>query len=61
MLTAAIPAARSAQAPSEQAAEALAQLARAGIPVGEFALGQPSLDEVFIALTSNDSHRKSHS
>ena len=58
MLTAAIPAARSAQAPSEQAAEALAQLARAGIPVGEFALGQPSLDEVFIALTSNDSHRK---
>ncbi|MGA8462446.1 MAG: ATP-binding cassette domain-containing protein [Streptosporangiaceae bacterium] len=61
MLTAAIPAARSAQAPSEQAAEALAQLARAGIPVGEFALGQPSLDEVFIALTSNDSRRKSHS
>ena len=60
-LTAAIPAARSAQAPSEQATEALAQLARAGIPVGEFALGQPSLDEVFIALTSNDSHRKRYS
>jgi ABC-2 type transport system ATP-binding protein len=61
MLTAAIPAARSAQTPSEQAAEALTQLARAGIPVGEFALGQPSLDEVFIALTSNDSHRKGDS
>jgi ABC-2 type transport system ATP-binding protein len=61
MLTAAISAARSAQAPSEQAAAALAQLRRAGINVGEFALGQPSLDEVFIALTSNDSHRKRNS
>ena len=61
MLTAPIAAARSAQAPSEQAAEVLAQLARAGIPVGEFALGQPSLDEVFIALTSNDSRRKGDS
>ncbi|HEY2077968.1 MAG TPA: ATP-binding cassette domain-containing protein [Streptosporangiaceae bacterium] len=61
MLTAAIPAAGSAQAPSEQATDALAQLASAGIPVGEFALGQPSLDDVFIALTSNDSHRKRYS
>jgi ABC-2 type transport system ATP-binding protein len=26
-------------------------LARAGITVGEFALGQPSLNEVFLALT----------
>ena len=56
MLTAAIPAGRSAQAPSEQAAEALAQLARAGITVAEFALGQPSLDEVFLSLTGKDNH-----
>jgi len=61
MLTAAIPAARSAPAPSEQAAAALALLARAGISVGEFALGQPSLDEVFIALTSSDSNTERHS
>jgi ABC-2 type transport system ATP-binding protein len=61
MLTAAIPANGSAQAPSEQATGALAQLASAGIPVGEFTLGQPSLDEVFIALTSNDSHAKRNS
>ncbi|MFD3680350.1 ATP-binding cassette domain-containing protein [Streptomyces sp. NPDC058613] len=33
------------------AAEALAELARAGIVVDTFALGQPSLDEVFLALT----------
>ncbi|MFG2329983.1 ATP-binding cassette domain-containing protein [Streptomyces sp. NPDC048604] len=36
---------------SEQAARALAELARAGITVDNFALGQPSLDEVFLALT----------
>jgi ABC-2 type transport system ATP-binding protein len=35
----------------EQAARALAELARAGIVVDDFALGQPSLDEVFLALT----------
>ncbi len=61
MLTATIPAARSAQAPSEQAAEALAHLTHAGITVGEFAFGQPSLDEVFLALTSNDSTREKES
>jgi ABC-2 type transport system ATP-binding protein len=27
------------------------ELGRAGVTVGEFALGQPSLDEVFLALT----------
>ncbi len=37
----------------EQAAEALAALARNGIAVAEFALGQPSLDEVFLALTGH--------
>ncbi|MEU2548093.1 ATP-binding cassette domain-containing protein [Streptomyces roseolus] len=36
---------------AEQAAHALAELARAGITVDDFALGQPSLDEVFLALT----------
>ena len=30
---------------------ALAELARAGVALSEFALGQPSLDEVFLALT----------
>jgi ABC-2 type transport system ATP-binding protein len=37
----------------ERVGEALAELARAGIVVGEFALGQPSLDEVFLALTGH--------
>ncbi|MEE1941163.1 ATP-binding cassette domain-containing protein [Streptomyces sp. TRM 70361] len=36
---------------AEQASRALAELARAGITVDSFALGQPSLDEVFLALT----------
>ncbi|RST14383.1 ATP-binding cassette domain-containing protein [Streptomyces sp. WAC05374] len=36
---------------AEQAARALAELARAGVMVDDFALGQPSLDEVFLALT----------
>jgi ABC-2 type transport system ATP-binding protein len=51
LLTAMLPAARSGQSPSEQAAAAVTELGRAGIAVGEFALGQPSLDEVFLALT----------
>ncbi|OEV02776.1 ATP-binding cassette domain-containing protein [Streptomyces oceani] len=36
---------------AEQASRALAELASAGIIVDTFALGQPSLDEVFLALT----------
>ncbi|MFD5039884.1 ATP-binding cassette domain-containing protein [Streptomyces sp. NPDC058378] len=36
---------------AEQAAQALAELARCGIHVDNFSLGQPSLDEVFLALT----------
>ncbi|WP_418958151.1 ATP-binding cassette domain-containing protein [Streptomyces tritici] len=36
---------------AQQAARALSELARAGITVDNFALGQPSLDEVFLALT----------
>jgi ABC-2 type transport system ATP-binding protein len=35
----------------DRAGPALAELARAGIPVSDFSLGQPSLDEVFFALT----------
>ncbi|KUL22850.1 ATP-binding cassette domain-containing protein [Streptomyces regalis] len=41
---------------AEQAARALAELARTGITVDNFSLGQPSLDEVFLALTGHDTH-----
>ncbi|HEX5202642.1 MAG TPA: ATP-binding cassette domain-containing protein [Actinoplanes sp.] len=37
---------------AEQASRALALLADAGIVVDDFSLGQPSLDEVFLALTA---------
>ncbi|MEV0881191.1 ATP-binding cassette domain-containing protein [Micromonospora echinofusca] len=36
-----------------QAGRALGDLARAGIVVDDFSLGQPSLDEVFLALTDH--------
>nr|WP_231687022.1 ATP-binding cassette domain-containing protein [Bacillus sp. JCM 19034] len=36
---------------SERAAQALVELAKAGITVTDFSLGQPSLDEVFLTLT----------
>jgi ABC-2 type transport system ATP-binding protein len=36
---------------AEQASRALHELANAGITVDNFSLGQPSLDEVFLALT----------
>ncbi|MEW2451350.1 ATP-binding cassette domain-containing protein [Streptomyces parvulus] len=39
---------------ADQAAKALGELARAGITVDSFSLGQPSLDEVFLALTGHD-------
>ena len=38
---------------AERAAFALGELARAGVSVTNFALGQPSLDEVFLALTGH--------
>jgi ABC-2 type transport system ATP-binding protein len=38
---------------AEQASEAVAALVAAGIAVAGFALGQPSLDEVFLALTGH--------
>ena len=37
----------------EQAAEALGELARSNIAVASFSLGQPTLDEVFLALTGH--------
>ncbi|MEG8276348.1 ATP-binding cassette domain-containing protein [Streptomyces sp. AHA2] len=44
---------------AEQASRALGELARAGITVDNFSLGQPSLDEVFLALTGHDTHDSS--
>ncbi len=37
----------------ERAAPALAELSRSGVAITDFALGQPSLDEVFLALTGH--------
>jgi ABC-2 type transport system ATP-binding protein len=46
------PAALSAPcADADQAAEAVGELSRSGIGVANFSLGQPTLDEVFLALT----------
>ncbi|MEU5978234.1 ATP-binding cassette domain-containing protein [Streptomyces sp. NPDC047315] len=47
----------SGQDSAEQAGRALAELARAGITVDNFSLGQPSLDEVFLALTDKGAQR----
>jgi ABC-2 type transport system ATP-binding protein len=48
------PAALSAPvADAERAAEAVAELNRAGLGLASFALAQPSLDEVFLALTGH--------
>jgi ABC-2 type transport system ATP-binding protein len=38
-------------AETERGAEVVAELSRSGIGVADFSLGQPSLDEVFLALT----------
>ena len=43
----------SACADADRAAEAVAGLTRAGISIADFSLGQPSLDEVFMALTGH--------
>ena len=40
-------------ADGDRAAEAVAELARAGVRIAGFSLGQPSLDEVFLALTGH--------
>jgi ABC-2 type transport system ATP-binding protein len=48
------PAALSCSCPdTERAAEAMATLARSGIRIADFSMGQPSLDEVFLALTGH--------
>jgi ABC-2 type transport system ATP-binding protein len=48
------PAALSAScADTDKAAEAIAALSRSGIGIADFSLGQPSLDEVFLALTGH--------
>jgi ABC-2 type transport system ATP-binding protein len=48
------PAALSAScADSDRAAESIAELSRSGIRIADFSLGQPSLDEVFLALTGH--------
>jgi ABC-2 type transport system ATP-binding protein len=48
------PAALSAScADSDRAAEGIAELSRAGVGIGSFSLGQPTLDEVFLALTGH--------
>jgi ABC-2 type transport system ATP-binding protein len=48
------PAALSAPcADGDRAAEAVAELSRSGVRIADFSLGQPSLDEVFLALTGH--------
>jgi ABC-2 type transport system ATP-binding protein len=48
------PAALSVQcADGDRGAEAVAALSRAGVSIADFSLGQPSLDEVFLALTGH--------
>ena len=50
-LSARIPADDRSRDTADLAAQALAKLSGAGVGVSDFALGQPSLDEVFLALT----------
>jgi ABC-2 type transport system ATP-binding protein len=40
-------------ADADRAAQAVAELSRSGVKVADFSLGQPSLDEVFLALTGH--------
>jgi ABC-2 type transport system ATP-binding protein len=40
-------------ADADRAAEAVAELSRAGVSIAGFTLGQPTLDEVFLALTGH--------
>lgn len=55
-LTARLGTAASDDTAAQQAARALNELVSAGITVDNFSLGQPSLDEVFLALTGHDTH-----
>jgi ABC-2 type transport system ATP-binding protein len=57
---AADPAALSSPSPDpDRAAETIAELSRAGIGVASFSLDQPSLDEVFLALTGHPAEEQS--
>ena len=44
---------------ADRAAEAVAQLARSGVLIASFSLGQPSLDQVFLALTGHPAEEAS--
>jgi ABC-2 type transport system ATP-binding protein len=44
----------------DRVALALSELSRSGIAVAEFALGQPSLDEVFLALTGRPAEEQTN-
>jgi ABC-2 type transport system ATP-binding protein len=44
---------RSVVADADRGAVAVAALAHAGVRIADFSLGQPSLDEVFLALTGH--------
>lgn len=59
-LTARVPGDGTEAGAAEQAAQALAELTRSGITVDHFSLGQPSLDEVFLALTDHPAHDAEH-
>jgi ABC-2 type transport system ATP-binding protein len=52
-LSAQVAASPAAYETGERVAHVLAELSRSGIAVSDFALGQPSLDEVFLALTGH--------
>ena len=45
-------------ADADRAAEAVAELARSGVRIADFSLGQPSLDEVFLALTGHPAEER---
>jgi ABC-2 type transport system ATP-binding protein len=53
VISARVPAQQRPEAAGELAAQALGRLTGQGIGVSDFSLGQPSLDEVFLALTGS--------
>jgi ABC-2 type transport system ATP-binding protein len=55
-LTVRIPAQDDSAQLAGRVAHALGELTRSGISVADFALGQPSLDEVFLTLTGHRTH-----
>jgi ABC-2 type transport system ATP-binding protein len=55
LLSAQVPATATAGAAGHRVACALAELTGSGVGIAEFTLGQPSLDEVFLALTGRRS------